>query len=100
MVAVAQALKPLYVSSTPSPYGSCIVMATEAGICWVGTPGTPEQVGLAWIQPRVPFSRVVKVENIASLQQAMEQLRRYFAGEHVQFSCPLDLHGTPFQLSV
>jgi O-6-methylguanine DNA methyltransferase len=30
----------------------------------------------------------------------MEQLRRYFAGERVQFSCALDLRGTPFQVSV
>ncbi len=34
------------------------------------------------------------------MQQAADELRRYFAGERVQFSCPLDLHGTPFQLMV
>jgi O-6-methylguanine DNA methyltransferase len=30
----------------------------------------------------------------------LDQLQRYFAGEPVQFSCPLDLRGTPFQVSV
>jgi O-6-methylguanine DNA methyltransferase len=42
----------------------------------------------------------VQGEEIAPLQQAVDELRRYFAGERVQFSCPLDLCGTPFQLSV
>jgi O-6-methylguanine DNA methyltransferase len=100
MVAVAQALKTLYISSTPSPCGTCIVMATEAGVCWAGTPGTPEDEGLAWVQQRIPGLLVVRAEEIAPLQQAMQQLRQYFAGECVQFSCPLDLHGTPFQLAV
>ena len=100
MVAVAQALKTLYVSSTPSIYGTCTVIATEAGVCWAGTPGTPEHEGLTWVQRKVPFSRVIEAEEIAPLQQAMDQLRRYFAGEHVQFTCPLDLHGTPFQVAV
>src|SRR5437016_2281890 len=31
---------------------------------------------------------------------AMDELRRYLAGERVQFTCPLDLHGTAFQVEV
>jgi O-6-methylguanine DNA methyltransferase len=100
MVAVAQAVKTLYVSSAPSTFGTCTVMATEAGVCWAGTPGAPEDEGLAWIRRRMPFSQVVKAEDVTPLQEAMEQLRRYLAGERVQFSCALDLHGTPFQLEV
>ena len=34
------------------------------------------------------------------LQQAKDELHRYFAGEKVTFSTPLDLQGTPFQISV
>ncbi len=34
------------------------------------------------------------------LRQAADQLGRYFAGERLQFTCSLDLHGTPFQLKV
>lgn len=30
----------------------------------------------------------------------MHELRRYLAGEPVQFACPLDLYGTPFQVAV
>jgi len=30
----------------------------------------------------------------------MNELKRYLAGERVQFTCPLDLRGTPFQVAV
>jgi O-6-methylguanine DNA methyltransferase len=43
---------------------------------------------------------VVEGEGVEPLCQALDQLQRYFAGEPVQFSCPLDLRGTPFQVSV
>ena len=34
------------------------------------------------------------------LREAASQLRRYFDGDAAPFELPLDLHGTPFQLSV
>src|SRR5512147_3084896 len=34
------------------------------------------------------------------LQEAIRQLTEYFLGERQEFSVPLDLHGTPFQLRV
>ena len=43
---------------------------------------------------------VVKGKTNAPLEQAVDELRRYLAGEQVQFTCPLDLHGTPFQVMV
>jgi O-6-methylguanine DNA methyltransferase len=49
---------------------------------------------------RLHFEQVVQKEEIAHLRLAVDELRRYFAGERVQFSCALDLHGTPFQLAV
>jgi O-6-methylguanine DNA methyltransferase len=44
--------------------------------------------------------QLIEGEKIAPLQQAKDELQRYFAGERVQFSCPLDLHGTAFQIMV
>jgi O-6-methylguanine DNA methyltransferase len=100
MVAIVQAKKTLYMGSTPSPYGECVVMATEAGVCWAGTPGTPAIEGQAWVEHRLPGMNVVSHGEIAPLRQAMDELRRYLAGERVEFTCPLDLHGTPFQVTV
>ncbi|MFL5656509.1 MAG: methylated-DNA--[protein]-cysteine S-methyltransferase [Ktedonobacteraceae bacterium] len=100
MVATVQKTETLHWSSTPTPRGICVVMATEAGVCWAGTPGTEADKGFSWLSRRFPFKDVVEGEEIAPLQQAMHELRRYFAGEYVQFACPLDLHGTPFQATV
>lgn len=100
MLAVGQKVQTLYWSSVPSPLGECIVMATEAGVCWTGTPGTAVDEGLYRTKHWLQIDRVVKDEEIAPLQQAVDELKRYFAGERLQFSCPLDLQGTPFQVRI
>lgn len=100
MVVAGPKTKTLYWSSTGSPRGSCIVMATEAGVCWAGTPGTPAEIGFAWTQRKLQIERRIESEEIAPLQSALDELRRYLAGEPIQFSCPLDLHGTLFQIEV
>ena len=100
MVATISKVETLYWSSTPSPCGTCVVMATNAGVCWTGTPGTSADEGFAWLRRKMTFQAVIEGEEIAPLQQAMDELRRYFAGVALQFSCPLDLHGTPFQIAV
>ena len=100
MVATAQKTTTLYWSSTPSPKGTCVVMATTAGVCWAGTPGTLAEEGFAWLSRKLPYAEVIEGTEVAPLQQALNELRRYFAGEPVQFACQLDLHGTPFQVAV
>lgn len=100
METTLQHTKILYWSSVQTPMGTCVVMATEKGVCWTGTPGTTQDWGLSWIKRRMDVENVVEGEEVAPLQHAMDELRRYFAGERLQFSCPLDLHGTPFQVSV
>ena len=77
-----------------------MVLATEYGICWLGTPGTSLDMGLSWVQRKMSFASVVEDVSIEPLRQAVDQLESYFTGERVQFTCPLDLHGTPFQLKV
>jgi O-6-methylguanine DNA methyltransferase len=90
----------LYWSSVTCQQGLIVVMATERGVCWTGTPGTSVDEGFAWLRRKMQFDLVVEGEKIAPLQQAMDQLQRYLAGERVQFTCPLDLHGTAFQVEV
>lgn len=99
MVALQQETKTLFWKSVPSPVGECIILATEVGICWVGTPGTAIGKGLDWTRKQLHSEHAIGTMN-AALQQASDELRRYFKGEKVPFSCPLDLHGTPFQIAV
>src|SRR5690242_9487771 len=103
MMKVQQQTSALYWSNVPCPRGDCVVLATEAGICWTGTPGTALEIGLAWVQRHFKVESVVRTddgEGCEPLQLAVSELCRYFAGERLQFSCPLDLRGTPFQISV
>ena len=100
MVIAAPKTTELCWSSISSPQGVIVVIATEHGVCWAGTPSTPIDEGFAWLKRKMHFDTVIEGEEIAPLQQAMDQLRLYLSGEHIQFSCPLDLHGTPFQLAV
>ncbi|HXZ05901.1 MAG TPA: methylated-DNA--[protein]-cysteine S-methyltransferase [Ktedonobacteraceae bacterium] len=100
MVNAAAKTTELQWSSVPCPQGPIVVIATERGVCWTGTPGMPIDKGFAWLRRKIQFDRVIEGEETASLQYAMDELRRYLAGERVQFTCPLDLHGTPFQIKV
>ena len=100
MVVVRQKTQDIFWSSMTSPLGECIVMATEMGVCWTGTPGTAVDEGLFRTKRWVQFDHVMRDEKVTPLQLAIDELERYFAGEPVTFSCPLDLRGTPFQLSV
>lgn len=100
MVTTITKAETLYWSSTSSAQGVCTVIATEQGVCWTGTPGTSREYGLSLLERHLTIARVIEGEAVAPLRQAMNELRRYLAGEHIQFSCPLDLHGTPFQVAV
>jgi methylated-DNA-[protein]-cysteine S-methyltransferase len=100
MVVAVPKTTELFWSSVSSPQGLIVVMATEQGVCWTGTPGTPVDEGFAWLRRKMQIEQVIEGETIAPLQQAMDELRRYVRGERVQFSCPLDLHGTAFQVEV
>jgi O-6-methylguanine DNA methyltransferase len=102
MVAIEQkpATQTLYWASVPGPIGSCILMATEGGICWAGTPGTTADIGFAWVRRKLQIERVVTGEKSGPLEKAVDELTRYLAGERIQFTCSLDLHGTSFQIAV
>ncbi len=90
----------LHWTSVGSAMGDCVLIASEVGICWAGTPGTMLDTGVAWVRQKTQLAYCVDETLNAPLKHAAEEMRRYLAGEHVEFTCPLDLHGTPFQLAV
>lgn len=100
MAVTLPAVKTLYWNSVASPRGACAMLGTEGGVCWLGTPGAALDAGLDWIRRKMDFASVSEDAAVESLRQAADELGRYFAGERVEFRCPLDLHGTPFQLKV
>src|ERR1700730_5952039 len=66
----------LHWSSVSSPRGSCVILATERGICWLGTPGTTLDLGLSWVQRKMSFVSVVEDVSSEPLRQAVDQLER------------------------
>jgi O-6-methylguanine DNA methyltransferase len=75
-------------------------MATANGVCWTGTPGTSPDLGFAWVKRKMQIERVVEDKKASPLEKAVDELARYMTGERLQFSCPLDMRGTVFQLAV
>ncbi len=90
----------LHWTSVRSAIGECVLIASEDGICWAGTPATPLETGLAWVQQKVCSDYHIDGAMNAPLKHAADEMRGYLAGEPVAFTCPLDLRGTPFQLAV
>src|SRR5215469_16505085 len=100
MVMIQERTAVVYWDEVASPIGPCFVLATENGVCWTGTPGTPLEEGLVRTKKWLTFERVVQASQVEPLQLAVQELQRYFAGEKITFSCLLDLQGTPFQIAV
>ena len=90
----------LYWSSVPGPYGAWLALATERGVCWTGTPGSTLEEGVAWVKRRLPIGQIIEGERIPPLRRAVEELSSFLAGDLKQFTCPLDVHGTAFQMMV
>ena len=90
----------LYWSSVASPHGAWLALATEQGVCWTGTPGATLEEGVAWVKRWLPIGLVIEGERIPPLRQAAKELSSFLAGELKQFTCPLDMYGTAFQMAV
>ena len=82
----------------PTPLGEMLAVASARGLClleFVGQGGV--QRDLAKIE--AARGGPVQPGGSAVLAQAAQELAEYFAGQRQCFGVPLDLVGTPFQLS-
>jgi O-6-methylguanine DNA methyltransferase len=71
-----------------SPVGGLLLAATEKGLCRVQ------------FDPQFPHvsAKELWIESREQLRSGEEQLNAYFCGDLREFSLPLDLRGTPFQI--
>ncbi|WP_199427049.1 methylated-DNA--[protein]-cysteine S-methyltransferase [Thermaerobacillus caldiproteolyticus] len=74
------------------------IAATSNGLCYVGSPNKPFEELANWVTKRFPNS--VLVQDDEKLQPYTVELAEYFQGKRKTFTIPVDLYGTPFQLSV
>jgi methylated-DNA-[protein]-cysteine S-methyltransferase len=74
------------------------IAATSYGLCYVGSPNKPFVELSNWVRNRFPNS--VLVQDDEKLQPYTVEIAEYFRGQRRTFTMPVDLYGTPFQLSV
>lgn len=90
----------VYYSEMESPIGPLTLCATEAGLCLIefGTFAGSRENLEKWL--KVQIGTVILIEDESRLEQAKAQLEAYFAGGLQDFTLPLDMRGTAFQLQV
>ncbi|MEJ9151386.1 methylated-DNA--[protein]-cysteine S-methyltransferase [Bacillus smithii] len=74
------------------------IAATTNGLCYIGSPNGSLADLSRWLKKRLPNS--VLVQDDQKLQLYIDELSQYFEGQRQTFTVPVDLYGTPFQLSV
>lgn len=74
------------------------LVATDRGVCWAGLQDDSNGEWTAWTAKHFPRSPLIQAD--ARLKPYATQLVEYFQGKRSIFTIPLDLRGTPFQLSV
>ncbi|WP_028776073.1 methylated-DNA--[protein]-cysteine S-methyltransferase [Shimazuella kribbensis] len=72
--------------------------ATEKGLCYVGSQNQSSDELFYWTLQHLP--NYVLVQDEEKVKPYANELMEYFQGERQTFTIPVDLHGTPFQLSI
>ena len=72
--------------------------ATDIGLCLIGLPNEPFEAMERWVKKYVPGA--VLVQDKDKLEPYIHELTEYFNGHRKEFTFPLDLRGTPFQVQV
>lgn len=89
---------PIYWTVVACEDWNLIIAATDAGLCYVGSPGQPLADIAGWANRRWPDRPLQRDDG--KLQPYAEELAGYLQGKLRSFAMPLDLQGTPFQLAI
>lgn len=74
------------------------IAATDRGLCFLSLPNESFEKMIHWIDLHIP--NAILEENGEKMKLYTNQFKHYFQGNRFEFTLPLDLRGTPFQLSV
>jgi O-6-methylguanine DNA methyltransferase len=84
-------MEAMYYSRFESPAGPLVLVTSERGILRLEFAGRSREFQNA--------SEAPPPEQLALANDCRRQLEQYFAGKRREFTVPLDLRGTPFQLA-
>jgi epoxyqueuosine reductase len=79
-----------------TPLGDLSAAISPRGLGYLGFGEQAQAQAAAWARRWLPEARVVS--DRAQLSELAAQIEAYFAGDLREWSIPLDLRGTPFQL--
>jgi O-6-methylguanine DNA methyltransferase len=88
----------LATSTFESPLGTLRAAATREGVVQIALPRSSGAGFEGWLRRALPDAE--RVEWLPALDAVAGELAEYFAGCRREFRVPLDLRGTPFQVSV
>ncbi|MBS4218290.1 methylated-DNA--[protein]-cysteine S-methyltransferase [Bacillus sp. FJAT-49711] len=75
-----------------------IIAATEKGLCFVGSTNMSYEDMAKWVYRRDPDSLLIR--NDEKCKSYINELIEYLKGERQNFTVPMDVRGTSFQLEV
>ena len=81
-----------------TPLGNLRLAVTEAGVARLGLPRSSGPGFAGWL--RTTFADAERVPWLPLVDKLSQELAEYFGGRRREFSVPLDLRGTEFQLAV
>ncbi|WP_123039539.1 methylated-DNA--[protein]-cysteine S-methyltransferase [Cohnella candidum] len=75
-----------------------LVAVTSEGLCRITWPHETRELLNDWVEKRIPGAALL--EDQERVTPYIEQLQQYLDGKRKVFELPVDLRGTPFQVSV
>lgn len=88
----------VFCTSFDSKIGHIYIASTEKGICRMSIPKETKKDFFEWLNTNFELDAVV--ENKSRNKEYIDQINRYLNGKLVEFTFPIDLIGTPFQIRV
>jgi epoxyqueuosine reductase len=89
-------LENIIIGSVATPLGDVCAVISPLGLGFLGFGEPAQELAAAWARRWIPEALVL--HDGPGLGQLAAQLESYFAGELREWSLPLDLRGTPFQI--
>lgn len=88
----------IYCTSFDSRIGNIYIASTDKGVCKITIPKESKKDFFNWLEKH--FETDLIVDNKSRNKDYIDQLTRYLNGKLVEFTFPIDLVGTPFQVRV
>jgi O-6-methylguanine DNA methyltransferase len=88
----------VFCTSFDSRIGHIYIASTEKGLCKVSIPKETKKDFFKWLENHFEIDAVN--DNKSRNKEYIDQINRYLNGKLVEFTLPIDLIGTPFQLRV